>query len=368
MNRTAAVAGRGAVAHDARMLISVIVPARNAAGTLKECLSAVTAAAGDRVEIIVVDDASEDETAEIAARFDCAFARLRSASGPAAARNAGAVRASGDILLFIDADVLVRHTTIERICEHFRDPSGVAAVFGSYDDAPPARTFWSLYKNLFHHFIHQRGRPAARTFWAGCGAVRRDAFLAVAGFNEDFSTASIEDIELGYRLHAAGYTLRLDRTIQVTHLKRWTFLQVVRVDVSRRAVPWGRMLLRQRHMAADLNLRWEHRASVVLLYGALATIAIVAGTAPSSISGLQKALQLAGPVAIALTLALNLPLYRFFAGKLGLAFAVRVVPAHFLYYLYSGAGLLWAAVTLGAAPPLRGSLSAATPRPTEPRA
>ena len=88
----------------------------------------------------------------------------------------------------------------------------------------------SQYRNLLHHFVHQEGNPEASTFWAGCGAVRRAAFDAVAGYDEArFRRPSIEDIELGYRLRRAGYRIRLDRDLQCTHLKRWR-LPVVYLD------------------------------------------------------------------------------------------------------------------------------------------
>ncbi len=77
----------------------------------------------------------------------------------------------------------------------------VSAVFGSYDDEPAERNFLSQYKNLLHHFVHQEGATDAGTFWAGCGAIRKDMFASVNGFNsEKYPYPSIEDIELGIRL------------------------------------------------------------------------------------------------------------------------------------------------------------------------
>ena len=97
---------------------------------------------------------------------------------------------------------------------------GSPAVFGSYDDAPAAAGLVARYKNLYHHYVHQRSGASAQSFWAGCGAVRRSAFLAVGGFDEErYPRPSIEDIELGYRLTDAGYRIRFRPDLMVKHLK-----------------------------------------------------------------------------------------------------------------------------------------------------
>jgi glycosyltransferase involved in cell wall biosynthesis len=236
-------------------LISVIIPVHNGGAYLDKCLDALMKAAGD-FEIIVVDDASTDESADRAHARGIRVLRQNVRRGPAAARNLGAQEARGKILLFIDADVAVRPTTLARVAAHFQSRPELAALFGSYDDAPAATNFVSQYKNLFHHFIHQQSHERAETFWAGCGAVRREIFLRVGRFDEKrYTEASIEDIELGYRLRRAGYEILLDRGLQVCHLKRWTLPGLLRADIFRRAVPWSLLLLERGRMTDDLNLR-----------------------------------------------------------------------------------------------------------------
>jgi hypothetical protein len=229
--------------------LSAVIPATNAPSTLRSALAAIEHAHDPPEELIVVRDPAGD--------------------GPAAARNSGARTAAGDILVFVDADVEVHADAFVRMRASFADPS-ISAVFGSYDDRPRDPGTVSVFRNLLHHHVHQTSEGEATTFWAGLGAVRRDAFFAVGGFNEQrYPKPSIEDIDLGSRLHAAGYRIVLDPSIQGTHLKRWTLTSMVKTDLLQRGVPWVELLLSGRADRTALNLGWRHRLS------ALASVALV---------------------------------------------------------------------------------------------
>src|SRR5215510_5297309 len=222
--------------------ISVIIPVYNGAAYLNLCLQAVAASDYRFYECIVVDDSSTDGGGSIAAQFPMSVRVLHLAEGPrgpAYARNRGAEAARGAILFFLDADIVLSSGALRRVANQFQERTDVAAVFGSYDAKPKAQGVISQYRNLLHHFVHQNGNREASTFWAGCGAIRRSVFEAIGGFDETrFRRPSIEDIELGYRLRRAGHTVLLDRTLQATHLKRWTLWSTVRTDVLCRAIPW----------------------------------------------------------------------------------------------------------------------------------
>lgn len=224
-----------------RTTLSVIVPATDAPPTLGECLDAIAAADEAPEEVIAVEEASR--------------------AGPAAARNDGAARANGDVFVFVDADVVPHGDAFARIRRAFEDDPELDALFGAYDDEPRAGGLVSRFRNLLHHHVHRQGAGAATTFWAGLGAVRREPFERVGGFDEArFPHASVEDIELGLRLARAGSTLRLDPEIEGTHLKAWTLVDMLRVDAARRAFPWTRLLL-ERGGSTALNLGWRHRVS-----------------------------------------------------------------------------------------------------------
>lgn len=329
--------------------ISVVVPVYNGGGHLARCLDALLASTHDSEhEIILVDDASTDGGAASAHARGVRVLRLDARSGPAAARNLGARAARGGVLLFVDADVLVRRDTIARVAAHFRDET-TAAVFGSYDDTPSEQNFVSQYKNLFHHFVHQQSGVQAATFWAGCGAVRREAFERVGGFDEKrYAQPSIEDIELGTRLRCAGCRILLDKELQVKHLKRWTLRSLLRADVLARALPWSKLILEQGGMPDDLNLRVRHRACAALTVAAAAMLPVLALASFSS--ALFSRAWLALPLApLAVVFLLNRNLYAFFLRRRGARFAAGAFALHLLYYLYSSAAfaMCWSMHALG---------------------
>ncbi len=310
--------------------VSVVVPAYNNAFELAQSLSALRAAADADTELIVVDDASTDDVSSVAANAGARFLRLGRNAGPAAARNHGARHAQGQVLFFVDADVVVANDAIGRVRTILDGHRDIAAVFGSYDSRPVAPGLVSQYRNLVHHFVHQTAKAEATTFWAGCGAISRPAFEHVGGFDERrFPRPSIEDIELGHRLSRAGYRILLDKSLQATHLKRWTLWSVIRTDIIHRAIPWSRLILENGEATDDLNLQRSQRFSVALT--GLGGLFFAAST-------LLPELLMPAFVCMAAVVVINRSLYAFFWRIRGAVFATACVPLHLLYYVCCGVG------------------------------
>lgn len=308
-------------------LISVIIPVYNGEKFLPGCLDAVASSTYRKYELIVVDDCSTDDSARISRKRGALVLKTSRQSGPAGARNLAAQKAHGELLLFVDADVVIKPDTLERIAATSMDHPDVAAVFGSYDDEPEEKNFISQYKNLFHRFVHQEARTEAETFWAGCGAVRRDVFLSVEGFDaERYPRPAIEDIELGYRMRTKGHRILLDKQLQAKHLKRWTLKSMLHADIFCRAVPWSMLIFENKSMLNDLNLQTTDRISAGLL--ALSLLLL-----PFSVFKPQLLLLIV--LLLAMIAILNHKLYRFFFQRKGLGFAILAFPLHLLYYLYS---------------------------------
>ncbi len=277
-------------------------------------------------EIIVVDNGSTDRSGEIARQYGAQVIQTAGQHcGPAHARNRGAAIATGDILLFIDADVAVHPDAIGLVEQTLSDHPEIAAVFGSYDDDPPGSGLASQYKNLLHHYVHQHGHRESSTFWTGCGAIRREVFLDIGGFDEHYTRPSIEDIDLGARLRRAGRRVWLCPEIQATHLKRWTLRQLLHTDIHDRAVPWTRLILREAYLPGDLNLDLRSRLSAILAWLLIFSVAAALWS--------PYLLPLVALTALGLA-ALNAGLYRFFIRQGGLRFGLGASGLHVLYLLY----------------------------------
>lgn len=318
--------------------LSVIVPAHQAAALLPDTLGALAASdlPRNRWELIVVDDASTDATAAVAAQWaDRVVTLPGQPHGPGFARNAGVDGSRGTWLVFIDADVRVHPDTLRRFVEAIEAHPEMDAVFGAYDAMPEAQSFFSRYRNLLHRYVHLRGEGETDTFWAGCGAVRRTAFTAVGGFDAGrYPRPQIEDIDLGYRLHDRGYRTRISPEIEATHLKRWTFWSSLRTDLLDRGIPWVRLLLERERLtrAAYLNLHQGESVKIALVAAAF-VLALTAWPAG------RPDLLISAGIALVVVLASNHALFGWFLRNEGRLFALRVLPLNLWYYAISGAAV-----------------------------
>jgi glycosyltransferase involved in cell wall biosynthesis len=308
------------------MSVSIIVPFHRNLDFLERCLGAVTPLPHGW-ELIIAGDAPVDDCRLLADRFKARLLNLSGPRGPAVARNHAAEAARGEILVFVDADVVASKGAVARAAKILQSEPDTFAVFGAYDEAPDDPGFISQYKNLAHSFIHQSSATIAQTFWAGFGAVRRNAFLSVGGFDERFPRPSVEDIDLGYRLTAAGFRVKLDPSLRACHLKRWTLVGMIVSDIRDRGIPWTQLILRFGRFNSDLNLKSTYRACVVLSYLLLLLVGL---------AFLDARFLWPVPVLATSLVLLSPRYYRYFYRRRGLWFVIRVFPVHYLYHLYNG--------------------------------
>ena len=221
------------------MLMTVVVAAYNSAKTIERCLQAIHNAKVlySSCELIVVDDGSSDTTADLAAVFTDQLIRLKQNAGRSAARNAGIRQARGEIIVCIDADVIIPPDALAVIAGFFTSHSDVTALTGmlSAEESDPG--FFSQYKNLYMNYIF-RSLPSRVDFLYGSiMAIRRESVVL---FDEDLEYG--EDTELGQRLSRQGKKIAFVPNLAVTHLKSYSGRSIARNDF-RIPYHWARLFL-----------------------------------------------------------------------------------------------------------------------------
>ena len=280
------------------------------------------------LRLIVVDDGSTDDTFEIASRYNVRLLKLPRNMGPSAARNSGAEMARAPVLFFIDADVAIAPGAIAR-AKAAMSARDADAIIGSYDDDPAAKSTISRFKNLAHHYFHQRSRRDATTFWGACGLVRRESFFAAGAFDEQ----AIRDRRRRARLQDDS-SRRSDRSGSRTASEAFEAMDsgsLVATDVWRRAIPWTLLRLEGRRLPADLNFSIDQRIAAVV---AVALAILI----PAAIFRFQLGILVATLIAAAIWL--NLDLYRLLFRKGGLRLSINGFLLQQFYYLYSVFGVV----------------------------
>ena len=304
---------------------SVIIPFQANLHQLNRCLACLQPLP-PRTEIIVAADRAPRECERVAYRHGARIVQVSGPGGPAAARNQAAAQSRSDVLIFIDADVAVPSSALHAMVREFSTDPTLGGLFGSCDDDPGCRHFFSQYKKLTHAYAHRSSGRVARSFRSGFGGMRSEAFHSVGGFDEAFTAASIEDIELGERVTTAGHLVLIDRRLHGCHLKRWTFRSMLASDVWDRGVPWTQLILKSRRVH-DVNVVIRPAISVALCYTVLLCLALAYW---------QPELLFAAAAAIASVLFLNRKLYLFFAAERGAWFACRAMLMNLLDRVCNG--------------------------------
>ncbi|MFH1085840.1 MAG: glycosyltransferase [Chloroflexota bacterium] len=212
-------------------LVSLIIPTYRRTEVLRRCLCAATAQDYAPYEVIVVDDASGDGTAEMVCHeFPAVRLLVQPANrGPATARNRGIAAAQGEIVAFTDDDCLLPPDFLRRLVEGYCAHPEVVGV-GGYLDPPEALLAANLWAQYEWHVTHRVYGFGAKPYLGGldCPAggtnsmsYRRSELVAAGGFDESFPVPGGEDTELKQRMVARGGTL-LYVPVRVEHMRPYT--------------------------------------------------------------------------------------------------------------------------------------------------
>ena len=329
------------------LMLSVIIPAFNAGASLAECLAALKRQEGaPDFEVLVVDDASTDNTAELARQAGVTYLRLETNHGAAAARNRGAKVAVGEFLFFVDADVALLPDTIKNLVGFFAQHPEFSAVVGTYTSISPRLDACSLYHNFFTFYHHDLSGSEVEWFWGAMGAVRREVFLSTGGFDERFSGAAAEDMQFGYDLVERGNRIAYQRGVSGEHWHAFTLKKMLWNDY-RKAVLGTKLYLTRKRPGRGRH-GFSNPANALAL-GAVFLLVLSLLALPLGLGS-----WLAPWICLIIFVLANRKFYCALSRRLGIGFLVQAVPLHLLSFLVIAAGTAMGLLGLALGRPLQG--------------
>ncbi len=196
----------------------MVVPAYNADGNIVSLLTALEHqdVPRDQYQIIVVDDGSDDGTAELVSSFPDVVLLKQRNRGPASARNYGAREAQGGVVVFTDSDCVPNADWLRQMVAPMSDSAvvGVKGVYRTRQSSLIATFIQAEYEGKYRRMARQDSIDFIDTYSA---AYRRDLFLKYHGFDEDFPVASAEDVEFSFRLAEDGLQMVFNPDAVVYH-------------------------------------------------------------------------------------------------------------------------------------------------------
>jgi glycosyltransferase involved in cell wall biosynthesis len=235
--------------HAMKHFISIIIPNYNGSQTIGKCLESIFAFNNEEQEVIVVDDGSGDGSAGIIRKYPCRFIQLEKHSGASAARNAGAVNSTGDVLFFIDADCLLQRDTLAVIRENL-DAHPADVVFGgTYTPVPYDPGFFNQFQSVFINYSETKNSGNPDYIATHAMVIHAETFKKIGGFTENFLPI-LEDVQFSHRLRRAGYRLLMIANLQVRHIFNFSFMKSLQ-NAARKTRYWTVYSLTNRDLLAD---------------------------------------------------------------------------------------------------------------------
>jgi mycofactocin system glycosyltransferase len=212
--------------------ISIIIPTRDRGEALVECLESLYALdyPSNLIEIIVIDDGSQDETQKLLRGFSCKLLTNRTSRGQSYCRNIGAQQAKGEILAFLDDDCVAGRTWLRDLTLYFQWEE-VGAV-GGYVDGYSNKSLLDRYEKEFSllnlgKYILRGAKDWSAFFVPTCNMlVRKEAFVETGGIRETMHLG--EDVDFCWRMRDAGWQALYVPSGMVMHKHRNTLGAMLR--------------------------------------------------------------------------------------------------------------------------------------------
>lgn len=322
--------------------ISIIIPAFNSEDTLADCLNSVFSSDFKDFEVIVVDDFSKDSTLGIAKRFPVTVVKHGRNQGAAISRNDGAEKAKNDILLFIDSDVFIKKDTIKEIWNFFNERPNVTAIACTMSSKYCAETFGSKFITLrtSYYYKWKDGEKYRdyTIFQSQCGAIKKEAFQQLGGFDPRFKGVGIEEYEFGHRLSNIYKNILL-RNVQFDR-KCKNFKQRLRALLTRSST-WAPIFIKR--------IEFESKGSVATLQEGSSAFLSFFGMCCLLFSPIHYNFAIASFFILLIQLLLEIKFLQYVYLNEGALFVLRTYFAIHLMHLSIGVGFIYGALkmTLG---------------------
>jgi glycosyltransferase involved in cell wall biosynthesis len=210
--------------------IDIIVPMFNASGHIEECLDHIYASDYNNFKVTLIDDHSSDDTLCKIKAYPLARVLTNPVNkGVSATRNYGINETDGDIVIFIDSDVLIPTNLLSRIVDFFEKNPTVSVIQGRYADTSYHKNIFSQYKHFIFSFRGlnpvAEGEKYLNYVHTACVALLRNVVREIH-FNEDLTRG--EDVDFGQRCTKKGYSIYTDQELTVGHNKKYSLASFTR--------------------------------------------------------------------------------------------------------------------------------------------
>jgi glycosyltransferase involved in cell wall biosynthesis len=213
--------------------VSIIVPTFNASAVIENCLSSISNQDYPDLELIVVDDASLDNTREKVAAYKTKLITNQKNYGAGHSRNLGARVATSELLIFVDSDIIIPAGGISIAVKTILEKPSCLAVGGVFSDNTSSFNFISDFKNLDLSYRADLCVEHVKYLSSFFLVIRKTTFLESGGFSAGFSAATVEDIEFGYRVTKGRNLMFINKDIRLLHLKKYNLWSMLKTDYNR---------------------------------------------------------------------------------------------------------------------------------------
>jgi len=329
--------------------ISIVIPNYNGGATIGRCLRAALASRYDPFEIVVVDDGSTDASVSVIERFPCRLVRFEERLGAAAARNAGARHARGEILFFTDADCLMEPDALAAVARTAITAGSGAIVGGTYSSTPQDEGFYSFFQSIFINYSETKKGSRPDYVATHAMAVHAETFRKSGGFSEHFLPI-IEDVDYSHRMRRAGLRLIMDSEILVRHVFNFSLYRSLR-NAVRKSMYWTMYSVANGDLFEDSGTASVELKANVAAFALCAGLSIIAGLTANPLVLLPL------PAVVLANGLMSRKLISAFYRSRGGRFAVAATLYYMMPYpLAVGAGSLAGAVHYLAGGPIAGEI------------